>query len=108
MSRGRSSLQLPDGRFLHLLVDKGGSVYISEFQAELLRGMRRALRMRQASEKIRQHVRAAVIRQSLNEHKEAGHPKNQARLPRVLVGGWETPPPLPARPTHAPRGPDVH
>ncbi|CAK0790908.1 unnamed protein product, partial [Prorocentrum cordatum] len=70
----RAAISLPGGRAIELVVDRDGSVFISEVQAETLRGMRRLRRAQIGASRFVDCVRAAVVQQSLEQHRAAGHP----------------------------------
>ncbi|CAK0907605.1 unnamed protein product [Prorocentrum cordatum] len=73
-SPSRAAIFLPGSRTIELVVDSDGSVFISKAQAEVLRGMQRMRRGQIGAAQFVETVRAAVVQQSLEQHRAAGHP----------------------------------
>ncbi|CAK0894421.1 unnamed protein product [Prorocentrum cordatum] len=70
-------VRLPDGRAIDFIRD-GGSIYLDEDSADVLRQLRTAMRERRARAALARAIAAAVSLHDLGRHRAEGHPRFMA------------------------------
>ncbi|CAK0824458.1 unnamed protein product [Prorocentrum cordatum] len=70
-------VRLPDGRTIDFIRD-GGSIYLDEDSADVLRQLRTAMRERRARAALARAIAAAVSLHDLERHRAEGHPRFMA------------------------------